>query len=50
MRNLIFATLYTEQRRVASSRTVAFMLMRASLLTIVLSLFVSFVHTLTGDH
>lgn len=50
MRNLIFATLFTEQRQVPSSSTVAFMLMRASSVAIVISLFFPFVDTLTGDH
>lgn len=50
MKNLIFATLFKEQRQVPSSSMVAFMLMRASSLAIVISLFVPFVHTLTGDH
>lgn len=50
MRNLIFATLFTAQRQVPPSSMVAFMLMRASSLTIDISLFVPFVHTLTGDH
>lgn len=49
MRNLIFATLFTEQRQVPSSSMVAFMLMRASSVAII-SLFFPFVHTLTGDH
>lgn len=45
VRNLIFATLFTEQRQVPSSSTV-----RAYSVTIVTSLFFPFVHTLTGDH